>query len=110
VVNFTNVEVLNFTDPATAKNYAYLAYNAYFNTTDSNFIPVAGNTTPFGWQDPGVRGYYTTFQEQSLVVISFKGTSIQHKSGVVSTVAPDKANVSSPLPLSPQFPLSVALN
>jgi putative lipase involved disintegration of autophagic bodies len=107
VVNFTHVQVLNFT---AAKYYAYLAYNAYLDTNDNNFIPVAGNITSFGWQDPGIRGYYTTFEEQSLVVISFKGTSIQHKSGDVSSAAPDKANVSSLPPLSPQFPLIVALN
>lgn len=48
VVNFTNVEVLNFTDPDTAKYYPYLAYNAHLNTMDNNFIPVAGNVTSFG--------------------------------------------------------------
>lgn len=78
-------EFPNVSDSMTINTFAKMAANAYHNPLQKDAIDEAGgwrNVDPFyehrhefGWTSDGLRGYIFANKKNSIVVISFKGTS-----------------------------------
>lgn len=90
------VESPNITDKETVIALALMSSNAYVelpNTGDWRDVKF-NQSFSHGWNDTGVRGHVFVSDDESTVVISYKGTSAAYISGTASddTVARDKIN------------------
>lgn len=74
-----NILSPNVSDKKTVLTFARMAIDAYYiNDTCGGWDPVGNNITTndgFGWDGDGLRGHVFADENNSTVVISFKGTS-----------------------------------
>ena len=87
----------NATDRETILAFARMSLNAYTlepNTGDwDNKTANFTNPNPFGWEDNGLRGHvFASTNNNSTVVIAFKGTSLSLYDDNSTTSARDKTN------------------
>jgi len=86
----------NVTDKETVITLALMSSNAYVEIPETgDWRDVGWNrSTSYGWNDTGIRGQIFVSDDNSTVVISYKGTSAAYLSGSGSddTVAQDRDN------------------
>lgn len=94
--------VPNVTDKDTVVNMAVMASNAYVGVPGTGDWTDVGapwtNKSDYGWQEDGLRGHVFSNDDESLVVISIKGTSAAYISrigGAEVTQVVDNATVKS---------------
>ncbi|CAG8549591.1 19159_t:CDS:2 [Gigaspora margarita] len=81
-------------DRETVISLAKMTYNAYTEITDGDWYDLGENygvNSSFGWEDDGVRGHVFSDEDNDLLIISIKGTSMGFGAG--PTVPNDKFNV-----------------
>ena len=79
-----------YNDPETVANFAKMTSNAYVARVFAGWRNVTDYDLAdgFGWDEPGLRGYIFVNKAKSIVITSFKGTSIFLAGG--DTVSRDK--------------------
>ncbi len=79
-----------YNDPETVANFARMTSNAYVARVFAGWRNVTDYDLAdgFGWDEPGLRGYIFVNRAKSIVITSFKGTSIFLGGG--DTVSRDK--------------------
>lgn len=93
------IKAPNVTDKETVISLALMSSNAYVRTPGTGDWRdmgegISNNTIGHGWNGTGLRGHVFTTQDESIVVISYKGTSAAYLSGSGEddTVPSDKDN------------------
>jgi len=75
------------TDRQTLLSFAGMSYDAYQIPTDNQWYTIDGKT-PASFSGPnvhGLRGYVFANEDESIVIMAFKGTSISFKANVLAT-------------------------
>ncbi|KAJ3411444.1 putative lipase atg15 [Chytridiales sp. JEL 0842] len=96
IVHLTHKETLepDMSDPQTVLSLAKMTYNSYNEPTDKQWMPIPGYnvTDRFGWTSDGIRGYVFVDEENEVVVVAVKGTSLTTPIGGGPTSPRDKFN------------------
>ncbi|CAG8462917.1 15841_t:CDS:2 [Acaulospora colombiana] len=91
------IPIPNHKDVASVLSLARMSYNAYISINSSGWLDLGDldyEKLPFGWEERGLRGYVFADQDNSTVIISFKGTSVKYIYDDDETAPNDQYNAS----------------